>query len=102
MKRPNPMAAIKAFGEKYSSFYFSEIVIVYRHPASMKRGVSADRHDTRGGERWTWMARETIASDADGEVVGSWRSGASAKAAMVLSHRADDGGNQAGPRGDLV
>jgi hypothetical protein len=74
------MAVIKSFGEKYSSFYFSEIVIICRHPASMKRGVSADRHDTRGGERWTLEARETIALEADDEVVGSWRSGASANA----------------------
>jgi hypothetical protein len=40
------MTAIKPFGEKYSAFYFSEIMIICRHPASMKEGVSADRHDT--------------------------------------------------------
>src|SRR5690349_14241699 len=50
------------------------------HPASMKRGVSADRHERGGGERWTQDARETNARIADGEVVGSWRSGASANA----------------------
>jgi hypothetical protein len=50
------------------------------HPAAMKRGVSADRHERSSGERWTRTVRETNAQDADGEVVGSWRSGASANA----------------------
>ena len=45
---------------------------------------------------------KTIAPDVDGEVVGFWHPGADAKLAMMLWHRADDGGNQAGPRGDLV
>jgi hypothetical protein len=68
----------------------------------MKRGVSADRHERGGGERWTQDARETIAWIADGEVVGSWHPGADAKLATMLSHRAGDGGKKAGPRGDLV
>jgi len=33
------MADIKTLREKYSGFYFSEIVVVYRHPASSKRDV---------------------------------------------------------------
>jgi hypothetical protein len=33
------MADIKTPCEKYSYFYFSEIVVLYRHPASSKRGV---------------------------------------------------------------
>jgi hypothetical protein len=33
------MADIKTFREKYSCFYFSEIVVLYRHPASSKRDV---------------------------------------------------------------
>ena len=45
---------------------------------------------------------KTIALDADGEVVGFWHPGADAKLAMMLSHRADDGGKKAGPREDLV
>jgi hypothetical protein len=32
---------------------------------------------------------------ADGEVVWFWRSEAGAKSAMMLTHLADDGGNQA-------
>jgi hypothetical protein len=45
--------AIKIFSPKYLTFHFSEIMFVCRHPASMKRGVSADRHERGGGERWT-------------------------------------------------
>jgi hypothetical protein len=40
--------------------------------------------------------------DADGEVAWSWHPGADAKLATMLTHRADDGGKNAGPRGDRV
>ena len=68
------------------------------HPASMKRGVTADRHETwvrdavdAGGVERVHVAR-TNDADADGEVVWSWRSEAGAKSAESF---ADDGGNQA-------
>ncbi|CCE11251.1 hypothetical protein BRAS3843_660059 [Bradyrhizobium sp. STM 3843] len=35
----NPITPVQTSREKYSCFYFSEIVVVYRHPASMKRDV---------------------------------------------------------------
>jgi hypothetical protein len=69
-----------------------------RRPASMKRGVTADRHETwvrdamdAGGVERAHVAR-TNDADADGEVVWSWRSEAGAKSAESF---ADDGGNQA-------
>ena len=45
--------------------------------------------------RWTRAARLTGEADADGEVVWFWRSEAGAKSAMMLTHLAGDGGNQA-------
>ncbi|WP_315789753.1 hypothetical protein, partial [Bradyrhizobium sp. SZCCHNR3027] len=36
----NPITPVQSLTEKYSCFYFSEIVFVYAHPASIKRGVS--------------------------------------------------------------
>jgi hypothetical protein len=49
------------------------------------------------GGRWQRQARKRHDEDvvADGEVVWFWRSEAGAKSAMMLTHRADDGGNQA-------
>jgi len=38
----------------------------------------------------------------DGEIAWSWRLGAGAKLAAMLTHRADDGGKTADPRGDRV
>jgi hypothetical protein len=43
-----------------------------------ERGVSRSSR-TRGGMRWTRMALETRAPDADGEVVWSWRLDAGVK-----------------------
>ncbi len=56
------------------------------HPASA-RGAYRDRHDTRGGMRWTWRhAAEFDFADeravADGEIVWSWPPGAEVKSAM--------------------
>jgi len=67
----------------------------------MKRDVSADRHERGGGERWTWRARETIAPETDGEVVGSWHPGADVSVTREARYR-ENGGKKAGPRGDLV
>jgi hypothetical protein len=41
------------------------------------------------------VSATTMMQLADGEVVWFWRSEAGAKSAMMLTHRADDGGNQA-------
>jgi hypothetical protein len=40
------------------------------------------------------MCRGTSGTDADGEVVWSWRAHAGAKWAAMCSHRADDGGKR--------
>ncbi len=92
--------------EKYFYFSFSEIMISLRHPASM-RGALRDRHETLGAgcggriglQHGSFHADER--SDAHGEVVWSWHPGAGVKSA-ASDERADDGGNQAGPRGDHV
>jgi hypothetical protein len=47
------------------------------------RGV-AQRHETRGGMRWTREARKTGEPDADGEVVWFWRSEAGVKSAEAI------------------
>ena len=54
------------------------------HPASMKRDVSADRHDTWGGDAVAALATRmfvmwTNGAGADGEVVWSWHPDADAK-----------------------
>ena len=41
-------------------------------PRPNTRDVSADRHDTWGGMRWTPLARRRCAAVADGQVVWSW------------------------------
>jgi hypothetical protein len=40
--------------------------------------------------------------DTDGEIVWSWRPGAGAKLAMLLTSIMSDGGNKAGLRGENV
>ena len=50
---------------KYFAFFFSEIVIISRHPASL-RGTLRAIVTTRGaGMRWTFGLRETNARPAD-------------------------------------
>jgi hypothetical protein len=85
--------------EKYSYFFFSEIVSILRRPASA-RGAYRDRHDTRGGMRWTWLRQVTTGADTDGQVVWLWHPDADAKFATVLTHRADDGGQKARRTGE--
>ena len=41
-------------------------------------------------------------ADAHGEVVWSWHPDADAKFALPIDERADDGGKNAGPRGEYV
>jgi hypothetical protein len=51
--------------------------------------------DVERGMRWTRRHGDERGLLADGEVVWFWRSDAGAKVAMMLSHHAGDGGNQA-------
>src|SRR5579864_3318040 len=66
----------------------SEIAPMLSRPAST-RGALRDRHDTRGGMRWTLWARETNVAGAYGEGVWSWHPWAGAKSAS--DDLADDG-----------
>jgi hypothetical protein len=70
----------------------SGILTILSHPSEGRlenvTDAGWDAVDAGGGAR-----RATL--EADGEVVWSWRSEAGAKSAMMLTHRADDGGNQA-------
>ncbi len=51
--------------------------------------------------RWTRDVSKTDDTDADGEVVWSWRADAGAKFATVrFAHCADDGGNKLVHRGE--
>ncbi|MFC5323166.1 hypothetical protein [Bradyrhizobium oligotrophicum] len=50
---------------KNFTFAFSEIMICLRHPASPKRGVARDRHDTRGGEAMAADCRSMLIWRAD-------------------------------------
>jgi hypothetical protein len=54
---------------KYFAFRKSEIVYSPHRPASARGAYASSR--TWGGMRWTLMARETNALDADGEIVWS-------------------------------
>src|SRR5258708_28927048 len=45
--------------------------VAFLRPSHPTRGAARDRHETRGGMRWTRMLRLTSAADADGEVVWS-------------------------------
>jgi hypothetical protein len=45
--------------------------VAFLRPSHPTRGAARDRHETRGGMRWTRKLRLTSAADADGEVVWS-------------------------------
>jgi hypothetical protein len=51
--------AVQSFAQKYSSFVFPEIGVCYAPSRLDCRGAYRDRHDTRGGLRWTRMCRST-------------------------------------------
>jgi len=51
--------------DKDLSFAFSEFVICCVHPASLRRGVARDRHDTRGGEAMAAKCRSVSFGCAD-------------------------------------
>ena len=88
-----------------------------RYPASMQRGVTANRHETWGGMRWTRRcrvrmrsrgeatrersraARETSGSVADGEVV--WSRHPLLMLSLAEAHSAQPGYEMpSNPRGD--
>jgi hypothetical protein len=56
-------------------------------PASRpgKRDVTADRHETWGGDAMDASTSTTIEADADGEIAWSWRPDAGVKFAMTKS-----------------
>src|SRR5207245_10103093 len=58
-----------------------------------------DRHETRGGMRWTRSLRETNAGGADGEVVWSWRRDAGVKL-LRSKLLGGDGDNKPAHRGE--
>jgi hypothetical protein len=74
---------------------------LFAHPASMKRDVSADRHDTWGGDAVDAMARATNVAGADGEVVWSRPPDAEVKLAMMLGITPMMGARKPGPQGEL-
>jgi hypothetical protein len=54
--RFNRESLVQSSAQKYSTSVFQKFMFPSRHPASMKRDVSADRHEPWGGD----------AMDADG------------------------------------
>jgi hypothetical protein len=83
------MTHVKALRKKYSTFFFSEIMVVSAHPASPKRGVSrssrAWRRDAVGASGCGVIYHADERSGAHGEIVWSWRPGADAER---IAHRA--------------
>jgi hypothetical protein len=87
---------------KFFSFVFSENDVSSCHPASARGTFRPIVTIREAGLRWTRHRRRTNGGEADGEIVWSWHPGADAKLAAMHAHRVNDGGNQAGPRGDHV
>jgi len=64
--------------QKKAISFFQKLCLYHPRPASA-RGAYRDRHDTRGGMRWTWLCRQTTGTDMDGQVVWSWHPDADAQ-----------------------
>ncbi|CCE07193.1 hypothetical protein BRAS3843_200013 [Bradyrhizobium sp. STM 3843] len=77
----------------------SLFVLVHSRGASGS-SVAWDRNAVDVTRRARVLARADERCVTDGEGVWSWRLGAGVKLATMLAHRADDGGNQADPRGE--
>ena len=75
--------AVQPFVQKYFGFSETQIrrIIRLSHPT---RGAARDRHETRGGMRWTLNARETNAREADGEDVWFRRRDAGVKSCGAI------------------
>jgi hypothetical protein len=91
---------VKPPRRKYRASLFPKFVFSSSHPRSM-RGVRVVT-DVERGMRWTRSCVSTSAIFADGEVVWSWHPGAGVKFAILFDEPVNDGGNQAGPRGEHV
>jgi hypothetical protein len=61
--RFKPITPVQPPRKKYLYFALSEIMVVWRHPASPKRGVTRNRHDTRGGEAVAVMTSGASSAD---------------------------------------
>jgi hypothetical protein len=79
--RFNLIWPVQPFGKKQITFYFSEIMIVRRHPASLRGALRAIVTTREAGMRWTSRLRQTNATLADVKSCGpgaptlalSWR-----------------------------
>jgi hypothetical protein len=91
----------QAAATKISGFFFSEIRVFLLASPLDERGVRVVT-DVERGMRWTRSCVSTSAIFADGEVVWSWHPGAGVKFAILFDEPVNDGGNQAGPRGEHV
>ena len=79
----NVRLAVQSLPQKYFSFFFSETMLLSRHPAST-RGAYRDRHDTRGRDAMAKRCRSVLnargrTASRGREVVWSWRRDAGAK-----------------------
>src|SRR6266851_8009207 len=79
-RRANHSKPVQSRCEKFSACPVGQISDLTPR-VSPERGAARDRHETRGGMRWTRKLRLTSAADADGEVVWSWRPDAGVKLA---------------------
>src|SRR6266700_3998429 len=55
--------------EENFAFRFIRTMLYRSHPASMQRGVTADRHETWGGMRWTRRCRVRMRSQGEVKLV---------------------------------
>jgi hypothetical protein len=92
------MTSVQIFHEKYSCFYFSEIMLLCRYPASSKRDVRVVTiRGVRGAvDAGCW--RRTSADERGREIVWSWRPGADAKREDVDASSARRGQTSRSPR----
>jgi len=61
----NPITAVQTCAQKDFTFVISEVNVLSRHPASSKRGVARDRHETRGGVAVAVTALASVLDHAD-------------------------------------
>ncbi|MGJ4996122.1 hypothetical protein ACQR0Z_16965 [Bradyrhizobium sp. HKCCYLS3077] len=94
----NRITPVQSPGEKYSSFAFAEFRFSCRRPA-LTRGALRGRHGRGGRDAMDVtgpvLLRKTTGCGADGEIVWSWPPDAEVKPALMLTHRAGDGGQKA-------
>src|SRR6476469_9203588 len=81
-RRANQQKPVQPSAKKFSAFLSRQINRLYAASRSTG-GAARDRHEARGGMRWTRLARLTSGAEADGEVV--WSGRVEVKLARVLS-----------------